>query len=423
LNLENLFKKTFPIFSIIVLIILSFYVIRFAFLPGWENINSDFPNYYTSSKLILEGEDLENIYNDFWFQQNIKKYGMNDKGKFSPFPPVTSFVMLFPALFNPITAKRIYLSINFLLLFFSAYIFYKITNISFINCMIIILLSGVAIINNFLLGQFYLLLLFLIVLGYYLTVIKKPLYGGLLWGIGAAVKYFPFVFLPAFLKKNNQKVLLGFFISVAILNFIGIYIFGWGVYKNFIVSAFLPHLNGELSHQSQFAHQFQSWNSFLRIVFVFNPVANPNPFINWVFGFTIIKTFIYIIVLVFTVLSFVKLKDHIDENSLHLSLLSVAMLLLSPASASYHYILLVFPTILILTHSIKRKELIYGLSFLIIYSLIGFLPMLLHRIIVNYETNLFFSFHRLWLITIYFILLIYFLFKVTKKEKVNKNNN
>lgn len=415
-ELQNKYK----IHSEIVLLILLLYFFLFGFIPGWGNINSDFPNYYTSSKLILEDEDLSNIYNDNWFQDKIEKYGMNEKGKFSPFPPVTSFVMLLPASFNPITAKRIYLIINLLFLLLTAYYFFKITSISFLNCLIIILLGGVGIVNNFLLGQFYLILLFLIVFGFYFIEMKKSFYGGVLWGVGAAVKYFPFVFLPAFFNKKSGKILFGFFASVIVINFIGIYFFGWGVYKTFFVTAFLPHLNGELSHQSQFAHQFQSWNSFLRILFVFNPVENPNPIINWTLGFTIVRAIVYLTVLFFTVQSFIRLKNHNNEAALKLSLLSVVMLLLSPASASYHFILLAFPTVLILDYSIKKGEAIYGLVFLIIYSSIGFLPILLHRIAGNYETNLFYSFHRLWLITIYFILLVYSLLNEVNKKNMNE---
>lgn len=417
MKLEKYLKKSFSISSFLLLIVLSIYFFVIGFLPGWNKINSDFPNYYTSSKLISEGKNLSNIYNDAWFQNEILKYGIDERGKFSPFPPVTSFVMLIPSAFNPLSAKRIYLIFNLLVLFLTAYFLFKITSYSFINCLIFILLSGVGIVNNFLLGQFYLILLFLIVFGYYLFQVKKSFFGGLIWGIGASIKYFPFIFIPVFLKKGRWKLVIGFLTAVIFINIIGLYVFGFGVYKDFILTAFLPHLNGSLSNQSLYAHQFQSWNSFLSNVFIYDKIENPFPLINWQLGFTIVRGIIYLSVIFLTFLSLIKLKRSSQEVLLSICLLSVVLLLLSPASASYHFLLLVFPTILLLSHNFKNGDRIYGLIFLVIYILIGFLPIILHRIISNYETNLFFAFHRLWLITIYFILLINYLLVVVEREK------
>jgi hypothetical protein len=89
--------------SIYLLIIFGGFNFWYGIIPAWNNINSDFPNYYTASRLLIEGKDLSKIYDDEWFNQQIKNYGINERGKFSPFPPPTIFVMVPFAVFDPLT--------------------------------------------------------------------------------------------------------------------------------------------------------------------------------------------------------------------------------------------------------------------------------------------------------------------------------
>jgi hypothetical protein len=284
----------------------------------------------------------------------------------------------------------------------------------------LLLLSGVALANNFVLGQFYLVLLFLTVAGYYLIEQRIGYASGVIWGIGAAIKYYPIIFLPEYVQKRNWKLLLGFIFSFLVVNIIGVYIIGPEVYKNYFNSVLLSHLNGELSNQSSFAYQFQSWNSLLRILFVYDPVENPVPIIDWQFGFTITRVIIYSGMIIITVITFLKTKRHSLGTPLHISLLGVIILLLSPASASYHYLLLAFPTILLLKMSRENNQLIYGSVFILLYALIGFLPIIIPRLFQNFESNLILSFHRLWLVTVYYLLLIYYIW-FGMRRRVERN--
>ncbi len=79
-------------------------------------MHSDFANYYVSAKMVLEKDSLDRLYDNEWFQQKIVTHGINTLGKFAPFPPVTAWMMLPLANFNPITAQRIFLSINLIFL-------------------------------------------------------------------------------------------------------------------------------------------------------------------------------------------------------------------------------------------------------------------------------------------------------------------
>jgi len=387
--------------SIIILIILAGLIIRYGIIPAWNNNNSDFPNYYTSSRLLIEGKDISRIYDDDWFAQQIKNYGMNEKGKFSPFPPPTIFVMTPFSVFDPLTAKRLFIIFNLILLLGTAYIFKKISTINYINCLNIILISGAALINNFLLGQLYSLLLFAIALGYYYLTKEDGYQAGYLWGISAAIKYFPIIYVPILIIKRKWKGLFSLLLTIILINLITIVITGHEIYLQFIKHVLFSHLNGELSSQSKYAVQFQSWNSLLRILFVQDPIENKIPLFDSPSAFIMVRISIYLIFIYVTANLIYRIRE--NKNFLPYSsvILTLALLVLTPASATYHLLILAFPLILLLSKAIEEKKKAYSRSFVLIYIMIGCLPFVNNQLL---KGNLLFSFYRLWLLVIFFIM-------------------
>ena len=400
-------KKYFTVF---LLIILSLFHIRYGLIPSWNNINSDFPNYYTSSRLLLERTDLSRIYNDKWFQEQIYKFGINEGGKFSPFPPPTVFVMIPVSKFSPLTAKRIFLVFNNILLLATAYIFMKISPFSYIFCLNITLLSGAALLNTLLFGQLYLLLLFVTVLGYYYLMKEKEFSAGILWGIGAVIKYFPFILIPVLIIKRKWRALGIIILTVILINFASLLILGKEVYTQFFSKVLFSHLNGNLSGQSDFAVEFQSWNSMLRRLFIFNPVENRNPLINSPFLFETLRGFIYMLFIGTTILVLIKIKSDRNYYAYSASLLTTLLLVLSPASATYHLMLLSFSLILMLSRNNKSDQDIYNILFMTVYILIAFLPFFVFKLPIS-RSNVLPSYYHLWLLTIFFMLSVSFIMK------------
>lgn len=386
--------------SILILIIAGGFNIRYGIIPAWNDINSDFPNYYTSSRLLIEGKDISKIYDDNWFEQQIKNYRINETGKFSPFPPPTIFVMVPFSIFESITAKRLFLIINIIILLWTALIFRKISALNYINCLNIILISGAAIINNFILGQLYLLLLFAIVMGYFYLSKEDEYQSGYIWGIGAAIKYFPIIYVPILIVKKKWRGLISLLLTIIMINIITLIITGYDIYIQFIKQVLFSHLNGELSSQSKYAVQFQSWNSLLRILFIEDSIENNIPLFNSPIVFMVVRILIYLIIISTSTFIIYKVRD--NKNFLPYSsiILTLAALLLSPASATYHLLISAFPLILLLSLTQEGNKGKYGITFLLIYILIGYLPFVNSQFL---KENLFFSFYRLWLLVIFFI--------------------
>jgi len=399
--------------SVSLFAILSLFHFYYGIIPAWTRINSDFPNYYVSSKLLLEGKDLENIYDDEWFQQKIIEYGISEPGKFSPFPPPTAFIMIPEALLSPLSAKRVYILINLIIIFWNVYLLKKISGFSFISTFNIILLSGAALVNNFLFGQFYLILLLFILLGYINLIRNNETAAGIFWGIGAAVKYFTLIYLPVLIFKKSWKTLVSLVSTVIFINLAALIFFGMEAYTSFLKNVLLSHFNGELSSQSDYAVQFQSWNSFLRNLFVYDAAENASPLISSLFLFNFSRVIIYLLFPGAAFFVLYRLKDEKDFIPAAVIVLSILLFVLSPASASYHLLLIILPVILLL--KLSRKNIKFSSAIILLYILIGFSPFLINKMSSG-DLPLFLKYYRLWLEVILFFISLSFLLKLNRKE-------
>src|SRR3982074_2763817 len=47
---------------------LAFVLAARGMVPAMSKIDSDFPNYFTAAKIVADGENVERLYDDSWFQ-------------------------------------------------------------------------------------------------------------------------------------------------------------------------------------------------------------------------------------------------------------------------------------------------------------------------------------------------------------------
>src|SRR3989442_1984792 len=135
-------------------------------VTAFSKIDSDFPNYYTAARLVIEGGNLTSLYDDAWFQKQIEREGIDREGKFSPFPPLDAFIMIPIAHLSPQHALQAWTIVNVLLLGANILLLSKILGRGWVWSGLLFLGSGLALVNNFRLGQFYLALSLLLSAGY-----------------------------------------------------------------------------------------------------------------------------------------------------------------------------------------------------------------------------------------------------------------
>lgn len=416
LSEQLIFKKGKWIFPAII--VLCLFPLLLGILPGWKKMQSDFPNYFVGASIVIEGQNTDSLYHSEWFQNQLYSHGFSEQGKFSPFPPPTAFILLPFVGFDALTAKRIWLIFNLLLIIPIVLLMSRITGLSGSMSLLIFLLSGMALVNNLYLGQMYILLLLILFTSYFLVLKGYASSTGFFLGTGIAIKYFPVVFLPTLISERRWKTLLSSFLVFLILNILAFIILGSKVYSDYFHNVLFQHLNGNLDGQSPWSPSFQSWNSLGHQLFLIDKIENPHPFFPSEKMYVIFKFLIYFFTLISVAYLYFKFRKQPDFIEASLSLTSMTILLLSPASASYHSLLLLFPITLMGNILIVREN---GRGFILLIfltGLIGFLPWILEVLSLR-STSIILAYTRLWLNTILFVVIYLQLFKFSKSNPLD----
>lgn len=375
-------------------------------LPAFTRIDTDFPNYYTASRLVLEGKDVSRLYDDAWFNAQIASYGIAVEGKFSPFPPPTVFIMLPIASLSPGTAMTVWTILNIAALVGVVLLLKRTTRKSLWWVLLLVLFSGHALINDFRFGQCYLMLALLIILGYVLWTRNHPLAAGVLLGVGAAIKYFPLAYIPLMVLRKQWKMLAAFVLTIAGINGLAMATVGTGAYEEFFNNILMHHLSANM--QDPFSSVFQSWNSLFRRLFVADGMLNPSPLFNWPAGFMLLTAVVVGTVIWISAAQILQLQQiqHTSAFSLQFSLLTITCLAILPASATYHFLLLIFPVALLISSvalpAVKLQNWVVA-----VYATVGVLPYHFVKGFDGQGVLTLVAYPRLWLMAIMFILTIF----------------
>ena len=393
-------QKILQNYKPILLAILGLIVLWKGIIPGFLHVNSDFPNYYVSAKLYAEGHGVGQFYDSQRFLEEANTMGI-PYAKFTPFPPPTVFIMLPLSSFSPLVAKQIWTVFNVLGLVALVFLIRKITKWTLVNSALVIFLSGFGLINNFFLGQFYLILTLILFLVYYLDTQKHKIGAGALLATGVLLKYLPIIYLPIFaIKKSKTGIwtILGiFFFSVLI-----VYAVGGTAFSTFFDEVLFAHLNGEIQGQAKNSKAFQSFGS------LFTNLVNPGLANGLTYGVVVSIGMVYLIVL----FRLVKRKVHINYL---FAFTGFAAMVVLPASASYHYLLMLFPLVLFMSKYKMEVPNWNPIWMLVLYSAIGWFNIGFTQFLWE-STNplaILLCYPRLWLLLFMWVYMIYLLEKVT----------
>lgn len=335
------------VFLVVFIVAAQTLVLWKGIIPGWQHLDSDFPNYYTASLLLLEGEEVADFYDNAWFEAQARQRGIDASARFTPFPPVTAILAIPVTFFEPLTAKRIWLVLNVLLLFVLVVQLRSITRLSYLWVSVLASIALLPIISNFRMGQFYLLLLCGLLACYQWAIRGQYLRSGIVLAFLALVKYFPVSTIAGFALAGKRKVWWSAGIALVIMVIAQAWLFGWEAWERYM-DILLGHLGGRIPEHGQFVPAYQSMDSFLTHLFV-SDASNPYAITNAPGLKAAIKWTIYLFVggsLAWAWWNFRK-SDKDDFMGATLALTSLAALLLLPASATYHFLLLLFPIALL----------------------------------------------------------------------------
>jgi len=345
-------------------------------VPALSRIDTDFPNYLTAAKLVADGRSPERLYDDAWFREQMRGYGMETRSTFIPFPPATALVLLPLAPLEPLTALRVMTFVNVFCLLCSAVLLARALGWTVVDSAVFVLLSGNAIVSCLRFGQIYIVISTLCILGYSAYLKGRPWLAGACFGLFAPIKYFPLIY-PAYLASRRQwGVPAGAAVVIVGVLLASLVVLGWPIHQTFIVSILGHHLTAHIGAQDPFAAAFQSFDTLFRRLFVLDPSANPHPLMVAP-SFGLAATVLTKIVLLVVAAAALRRLAHASQEGAvapSFGILGLLVMLLAPATATYHFALLWLPVGLLIHHFLRQGARLAGYFLLGAYALIGFFP-------------------------------------------------
>lgn len=167
----DLASKTHRWLRIAEWVLLVFLVVHFcvrAMPTAWRLVKTDFPDYYLVAELARQHYDTSRVYEWVWLERQKDRRDIDDP--MVDFVPTTAFSALFvyPLTTMPVlVAKHCWMVFNFGLVIATIYLLHVMTQFSWRRIGLLVALS-MPLRSDFIAGQYYVLLLFLLTLACHL---------------------------------------------------------------------------------------------------------------------------------------------------------------------------------------------------------------------------------------------------------------
>ena len=338
------------------LVLIAFIVVLLtAFRAGWTRSETDFPNYYTAAAMVRRGEPLRLYYDWTWFARKMNELGFKDQiGSYAAQTPLTMLPLVPLSSFPPQTAKRLWLTLNLALLMAVIVLLARSTSVSAELVSLLAVCGFFSLRTNFLYGQYYIVLLFLLTLAYFFLVHSRPVSAGLVAALAFALKLYAAPLLLYFLVTRNRKAAGSMVAGTLCLWALAISIFGWHDVTFYAFHVFGRSLEGGPINPYDPANQTVS--TLFHDLFRWEPELNPRPPFEALGLCLFAESFVRLAILGLLSLAVWRRSD--CEPGRGYACFIVGSLLLSTSVASYTYILLLLPVVLLWQCLNSRERLV-----------------------------------------------------------------
>jgi hypothetical protein len=178
------------------------------------------------------------------------------------------------------------------------------------------------------------------------------------------------------------------------------------------------HLTAHFALQNPFTAVFQSFDTLLRRLFVFDAVWNPRPFWDAPRLQSVLLVTIKVTILVATAVLLGKLARHgVLALGPSIGVLGIVTLLLAPATATYHLLLLWLPVALLIDFLMREGSRACAYLILGAYTLIGFLDLRLTNSFEGRGGLSILAYPRLFLLLGMFVVCLYALGRSSERAR------
>jgi Glycosyltransferase family 87/WD40-like Beta Propeller Repeat len=345
------YKPSIPTLRLAAVLTILFFL-GTSFRIGWNNPTTDFPNYYTAARLVRQGEPLRPFYDWTWFARQMNYAGNGAQlGAYIPQTPLTMLPIVPFAGLAPQRAKRVWLACNLALLAATIGLLSQVTGFSFEAIWLLTFCGYFSLRTNFLYGQYYVFLLFLLTLAFYFLHRKKQLTAGVFTGIAFALKLYGGPFLVYFAARRQWKALIGMIATILCLLGVAILLFGWADIHYYGAQILPRALEG--GSIDPYTSGTPTISNLLRHAFISERDMNPHPLWQapWLYFF--LRPFISFSIIV---LLFLGTNSRQSTERHDFAWFVIGVVLLSTSTASYTFIILLLPLVLLLEEAGPRRR-------------------------------------------------------------------
>ena len=333
---------------------------------AWKTLNTDFPNYYLAASLAHEGFDTSRMYEWRWLQRQKDHRDIDQPViGLAPITPFSTLVVLPLTRFRPLQAKHIWTVLQLALLL-STILALRSLTLQPLRRIALLAVACIPLHRNLLYGQFYLLLLALMVAACWAYTRRMSTSAGILIAVAAMLKIFPAVFLLYFVRKRDWRALSAATVTMALCVALSIHIFGWQVHRVYLQTVLPWTLRGEA--MPPYLLVSSSLSTLLHRLFVYEPQWNPHPWLNRPVLCAILGPALQAIILAPALL---LVRSGRENLSLEWAALITATLTISTVPASYNFTLLLLPVVVLCMHLLPRRPLL-AIAGVMLYIGIGY---------------------------------------------------
>jgi hypothetical protein len=342
------------------------FIVR-GFLPAWRTMNTDFPNYLVAASIHHQGILLDRAYEWRWFQRQ-KDYLQIDQTLvgFAPHPPMCALPMLPLTGLPSLEGKRVWLVVNLFLLALAVAILRRVTALGWRRLLLLTFLCVLPLRENFLYGQYYVVILVLLAVAYYAACRGRRFTCGAVLAAAASLKIFPAFFLILFLRKRNWRAAAGLLAGGAALAGISILVFGWSVHKVYLLEVLPRALHGDLV--GPYVLQWNSFTALCHRFFLGEPELNPAPWINSPGTYALVQALLAT-VLLFGFLLSTSNDDTPQTREWEWAAFLPLLILLSSMPTAYHHCVLILTVVLAVDGFLKSGKRSSALAIAVLFAI------------------------------------------------------
>lgn len=247
-------------------------------LPALPEIRNDFANYYVPARIVRTGGSLERVYERDWFQNEVRRAGIDRLGGFSLFPPANALLLWPLAGWPPAAAKLAWATLLAAAYVASWFVLRPAAGGSGALLALVFLLPGASLSNALSFGQPYPLLLLLVALSLRALQTGRPFLAGALLAPLFVLKLQAAAFVLHFLWTRRWRAAAGFAVAAALLLAAGLAVLGAGPHVQYAREQLPSLVGGEVV--DPYSTAWQTLASVTRRLFQAEPELNPHPVLD-----------------------------------------------------------------------------------------------------------------------------------------------